>query len=179
MRRIRTMLRCFGVSEKGIAAVEFALLAPMMLFLLFGSVDLIDALGTSKRVENTAASLADVVSRDTEVSTDEVNGLWAALNILMFPDSAAAMDVRVTSVSIVNNSTARVVWSEARNGYAPLATGSTVTLQPAMMVTGTSLIMAETRYLYRPPIGFLLGGGINIRHVAYRRSRLVDPIPRV
>jgi Flp pilus assembly protein TadG len=179
MRRLRNTLRRFGVSKQGIAAVEFALLAPMMLFLLFGSVDLIDALGASKRVENTAASLADVVSRDTEVSNDEVTGLWAALNILMFPDSANTMDVRVTSVTIVNASTARVVWSEGRNGYPPLSNGSSVTLQPAMMVPGTSIIMAETRYNYRPPIGFLLAGGISIRHVAYRRSRLVDPIPRV
>ena len=50
----------------------------MMIFLLFGSVDLIDVLGANKRAQNAAASLADVVARDTEISNAEIAGLWAA-----------------------------------------------------------------------------------------------------
>lgn len=172
-------IRRFGRANKGLAAVEFALLAPMMIFLLFGSVDLIDALNTSKRVEIAAVSLADVVSRDTEISDDEVDGLWAALAILMFPDPSLTMDVRVTSVSIINATTAQVVWSEGRNGLGPLNVGAPVSLPQAMMNPGTSIIMSETRFAYSPPVGFLFGTGTNFEHTAFRRSRLVDPIPRV
>ncbi len=172
-------LRRFAHANKGLAAVEFALLAPMMIFLLFGSVDLIDALGSSRRLENAAVSLADVVSRDSEIDDDEIDGLWAALTVLMFPDPSLTMDVRITSVSIENATTARVVWSEARNGYAPMSDGATVPLPQAMMTPGTSIIMSEARYRYNPPIGFLFMGGTNFQHTAYRRSRLVDPIPRV
>jgi hypothetical protein len=52
-------------------------------------------------------------------------------------------------------------------------------LRPRMMVPGTSIIMAETDYSYRPPLRFLFPGNVSISHAAYRRSRLVDPIPRV
>lgn len=169
----------FARAKSGVAAVEFALLAPMMVFLLFGSIDLIDALSTSKRVEVTTVSLADVVSRDTEVDDDEVDGLWAAANMLMFPDDSLTMDLRVTSVQIESTSSARVVWSEGRNALAPLGTGTSVPLPPAMMNPGTSIIMTEARYRYNPPVGFLFIGGTNLQHTAYRRSRLVDPIPRV
>lgn len=171
--------RRFARAKSGVAAVEFALLAPMMIFLLFGSIDLIDALSTSKRVEVTTVSLADVVSRDTEVDDDEIDGLWAAANMLMFPDDSLTMDLRVTSVRIESNSSARVVWSEGRNSLAPLGVGSSVPLPPAMMNPGTSIIMTEARYRYNPPVGFLFIGGTNLQHTAYRRSRLVDPIPRV
>lgn len=171
-------LRCFGRAKSGVAAVEFALLAPMMIFLLFGSVDLIDALNTSKRVEIATVSLADVVSRDTEVTDDEVDGLWAALGILMFPDPSLTMDIRVTSVSIINATTAQVVWSEGRNGLGPLSAGASVQLPQEMMTPGTSIIMSEARYEYTPPVGFLFVGGTTLEHTAYRRSRLVDPIPR-
>jgi Flp pilus assembly protein TadG len=170
--------RRFARAKSGVAAVEFALLAPMMIFLLFGSIDLIDALSTSKRVEVTTVSLADVVSRDTEVDDDEVDGLWAAANMLMFPDDSLTMDLRVTSITIESTTSARVVWSEGRNSLAPLGVGSSVALPPAMMNPGTSIIMTEARYRYNPPVGFLFIGGTNLRHTAYRRSRLVDPIPR-
>lgn len=176
--RLPFSIRRFGRAKKGLAALEFAILAPMMVFLLFGSVDLIDMLGANKRAQNAAASLADVVARDTEVSNAEVTNFWAALNVLMFPDSGAAMQMRITSVSIQSATTARVVWSEGR-GMAARTTNSLVSLPPAMMTPGTSVIMAEAVYTYNAPLGFLTAGPIAMRHTAYRRSRLVDPIPRV
>ena len=72
-----------------------------------------------------------------------------------------------------------VVWSEGHGGYTPLAANATVALPSGMMTTGTSIIMAETSYPYHSPLGFLFTGGVNLTHTVYRRSRLVDPIPRV
>jgi len=175
---IRQSLHHFAAARKGSAALEFAIIAPMMIFLLFGSVDLLDMLGANKRLQNAASSLADVVARDTEVSNSEVAGLWAALNILMYPDQGGAANIRISSVSIESATTARVVWSEGR-GMTPRVANSTVTLPSAMMNPGTSVIMAESTYAYSSPLGFLLAGPVTLRHDAYRRSRLVDPVPRV
>lgn len=176
---IMARLRRFARAKKGAAALEFAIIAPMMVFLLFGSVDLIDTLGASRRAQNTAASLADVVARDNAVSNAERDGLWAALNVLMFPNSGANMKVRITSVMISSATNARVVWSEGHNGYAARSVGDPVSLPTAMMNPGTSIIMTETFFTYSPPIGLLYNGDVHMRHTAYRRSRLVDPIPRV
>ncbi|MBC7767879.1 MAG: pilus assembly protein [Phycisphaerales bacterium] len=173
-------LRCFGRDEKGAAAVEFALVAVfIMVPLLLGSVDLIDAMNANSRTQNVAASLADVVARDTEVSNDEVAGYWDALEVLIYPNNATDVEVRITSIRIVNATTATVVWSEG-HGMTALNAGSSVTgLAAAMMNPGTSIIMAESSYTYETPMGFLFEDGITFRHKAYRRSRLVDPIPRV
>jgi len=171
-------LRRFGRAKKGLAALEFAIIAPMMIFLLFGSIDMLDVLGANGRAQNVAASLADVVARDTEVSNAEVAGLWDALAVLMYPNDSSNIDVRITSVRIVTATNARVVWSEG-HGMTPRVANSTVTLPAAMMTPGTSVIFAETTYEYRSPLGFLLAGPVEMTHDAYRRSRLVDPIPRV
>jgi Flp pilus assembly protein TadG len=168
----------FTAAKKGLAALEFAIIAPMMIFLLFGSVDLLDVLSANKRVQNAASSLADVVARDTEVSNAEIAGLWAALDVLMFPSSGADVNVRITSVRIDSTTSARVVWSEGR-GMSPRVVNSTVVLPAAMMRPATSIIMTETTYAYHSPLGFLLPGPVTLRHDVYRRSRLVDPIPRV
>ena len=171
-------LRRFKRAKKGLAALEFAIIAPMMIFLLFGSVDLIETLGANKRTQNVAASLADVVARDTEITNDEVTGLWAAINLLMYPDNGSDMQIRISSISIVNATTAQVVWSEG-HGMGARAANSTVSLPAQMMTPGSSVIMAETVYPYTAPLGFLHTGSVNLSHTAYRRSRLVDPVPRI
>jgi Flp pilus assembly protein TadG len=169
----------FVGAKKGSAALEFAIIAPMMIMLLFGSVDLLDVLNANKRVQNVAASLADVVARDTEISNAERDGLWNAVDVLMFPTSGDDVNLRITSIMIESTSTARVVWSEG-HGMQALQPGNTVSgLPPAMMRPNTSVILAETSYAYESPLGFLLPDGLTLTHEAYRRARLVDPIPRV
>jgi Flp pilus assembly protein TadG len=195
----------FARAKDGAAAVEFALLAPLMVLVLFGSIELINMLQANQRVENTAISLADVISRDTEVDDDEIDGVWASVTPLMFPSTAVGMDLRITSISFDENNNAEVVWSEVcgvqnsgqcgASSYAHLNAGASVSSNdlPQSNTPGSSLIRVETTFLYRPIIGFFgietsAGGGgqqlthsstpVALTHTAFRRSRLVDPIPR-
>lgn len=175
---MRKLLHRFGADRAGLAAVEFAILLPMMVILLFGSVEVINMLSTNQRVQNVAASLADVVARDTEVSNDEITGLWAAMDTLMFPEPPAPLTARISSVLIVDASTAQVTWSEG-SGMAARGVNSLVALPAAMMQPGTSIIIAETSYPYTSIIGVVTPDEITMTHISYRRARLVDPIPRV
>ncbi|MEZ5956832.1 MAG: TadE/TadG family type IV pilus assembly protein [Hyphomonadaceae bacterium] len=178
--KLMQTLRRFARENKGVAALEFAIIAPLLMVpLLLGTVDLIDVMGANKRAQNAAASLADVVARDTEVSNAELAGIWRALDILMYPNDPGSMEIRISSISIVNASTAQVVWSEGHGGMSARSAGSTVSLDSRMMQVGTSIIMVESAYKYDAPLGFLFQNQVRMTHEAYRRSRLVDPIPRV
>ncbi len=173
--RLIVRLRRFARAASGLAALEFALLAPMMLTLLFGSVETIDALGANRRVQNVAASLADVVARDNSVTDDEITGLWAAIDLLMFPEGGTDVGVAISSISIDEDLETEVVWSRANNeDYEP----PEVTVPEGVLRAGTSVIVAQVTYRYNSPISFLIGDlGFDMSHTVYRRSRLVDPIP--
>lgn len=173
MQRLRRFARATG----GLAALEFAIILPMMIFLLFGAIELIDMVIANRRVQNVAASVADVISRDTSVSDDEITGIWRATEVLMYPESVSTLRTRVSSISIIDSSTARVVWSEG-NGLVARVENTTVDLPDQMMVPGTSIIYAETEFDYVPVIGILQTSNMRMIHDAYRRSRLIDPIPR-
>lgn len=180
MMKLIQSLRRFARENKGVAALEFAIIAPLLMVpLLLGSVDLIDVMGANKRAQNAAASLADVVARDTEISNSELASLWRGLDVLMYPNAAGSMEIRISSISIVNASTAQVVWSEGHGGMSARTANSTVSLDSRMMNVGTSVIMVESVYKYDAPLGFLFQSQVRMTHDAYRRSRLVDPIPRV
>ena len=113
MKSLFQRLRRFAREDKGVAALEFAIIAPLLMVpLLLGSVDLIDVMGANKRAQNAAASLADVVARDTEISNAELTSLWRGLDVLMYPNDPGTMEIRISSISIVNAS--RRAWSGAR-----------------------------------------------------------------
>ena len=180
MKSLFQRLRRFAREDRGVAALEFAIIAPLLMVpLLLGSVDLIDVMGANKRAQNAAAPLADVVARDTEISNAELTSLWRGLDVLMYPNDPGTMEIRISSISIVNASTARVVWSEGHGGMAARTANSTVSLDSRMMNVGSSVIMVESVYKYDAPLGFLFQNQVRMTHDAYRRSRLVDPIPRV
>jgi Flp pilus assembly protein TadG len=173
-----TLLQRFARDRRGLAALEFALIAPMMILVLFGSVELTELLATNRRAENTAASVADVISRDTIIEDDEINDLWTAANALMFPNSAAPLKIRISSVQVQTPTQARVLWSDGHNGYSPRGAGSSMVLPAGMMTPGTSVIVAETTYRYTPPIGVFLDLAFDLNHLEYRRPRVADPVTR-
>jgi Flp pilus assembly protein TadG len=178
MKRPSFAFRRLVRDRRGLAALEFALIAPMMVVVLFGSIELTEALACNRRIENTSASLADVVSRDTQISNQEMTDLWAAANALMYPNSATPMKTRVSSVQIIDASTAKVLWSDGHNGYTARSAGSNITLPAGMMVPNTSVIVAETTYRYTPPIGIFLKVAFDLAHTEYRRPRIADPVTR-
>jgi Flp pilus assembly protein TadG len=150
----------------------------MMVLVLFGSIELTELLATNRRTENTAASIADVVSRDTVITDDELTDLWTASSALMFPNSATPMKMRISSVNIISATEARVLWSDGHNGYTPRVVNSTVTMPAGMMIPGTSVILSETTYHYEPPIGVFLNLAFDLEHKEYRRPRVADPVVR-
>jgi len=175
--RLHARLRRFKRDTKGLAAVEFAILLPMMVILLFGSIEIVDLLQANTRTHNAASSLADVTSRDTEISNAEVNALWDALEVLMFPNNVDNMRVCIASVRVVSASVATTEWTECRGLGATIATPQA--LPAGMMQPGSSVIVTEATLPYASVLGMITDGEITLRHRAHRRSRLVDPIPRV
>lgn len=172
------LVRRFACDRRGLAALEFALIAPMMIMVLFGSVELTELLATNRRAENTAASVADVISRDTVIDNDEIGDLWTAASALMYPNSASPLQIRISSVQVQTATQAKVLWSDGHNGYSPRGAGSAMPLPAGMMIPGTSVIVAETSYHYSPPIGVFLDVAFDLKHIEYRRPRVADPVTR-
>lgn len=177
-RKGAQLLRRFRADIGGVAALEYALIAPMMLAVLLGAFELTDAISAARRAENVGASIADVISRDVLVSDAELADVLAAAPVLMFPSRDPAIGVRISSIEIDAGGRARVFWSEAGGGMEPLVRGEDVTLAAGLRAPETGVVMVETAYRYRPPLGLTAVRPIELRHVEYRRPRIIDPVLR-
>jgi Flp pilus assembly protein TadG len=163
--------------QRGVSAVEFALLLPLMTTLYLGTVEVSQGISADRKVTMTARTLADLVSQSTTVNNSGMNDILAASTAVMYPFSTNLLKVTVTAVDIDANGKATVSWSDSYNGTAR-AKGSTVTLPAALVVNSSSLIWSEVQYTYTPTIGYVITGSLTLKDQLYMAPRLSASVAR-
>jgi Flp pilus assembly protein TadG len=170
-------LRRLAGDERGVSAVEFALLAPLMLSLYLGAVELSQGIGAQRKATLTSRTICDLVSQVQSISNADMTNALNAASAVMAPFPVGNLKVTVTSVKIDANGNATVDWSDSLNGTAR-AKGSSVTLPAALKVPSTYLIWSEVQYSYKPVIGYVVSGTLLLKDQIYMRPRLSDAVVR-
>lgn len=178
--------RRWGISrlrfdDRGIAAVEFAMIAPMMFFFLVGSVEFSQAITVDRRVTQSASSTADLIARapSTGLSTTQVDNELKIIEQLIEPYELSQLTVRIVSVKAVGVPgvpgalTYLVDWSRDNRGGAPYARNTPYTSIPAdLLVAGESVIVAEATYNYTPLIfNYFIKTAFNLEERFYLKPR--------
>ncbi len=171
MRRGLSSFRRLGADQRGLSAVEFALILPIMLALYFGAVELGDALTISRKVNLVGSTLADLVTQSKEITDTDMTNIFNAATSIMTPYGTASLRMKVTGVNIDSNSRATVSWGYAQNDTA-LAKGSSVSLPAALVLPSTFLVVSEVHYPYTPTIGYVMTGTYDLTNTFYLNPRL-------
>jgi len=175
--RTRRPIRRFLRDKRGISAVEFAMLLPLMITLYLGGVEVSQAVAVDRKVTLISRSLGDLVAQVTTVTNADMTNILAATAAIVVPYVDANLRITVSSVVIDAQGIAKIAWSDTKNGTAR-AVGSTVTLPPALNTASTSLIWAESQYAYKPVIGYVITGTMTLKDQIYMRPRLSDTVTR-
>jgi Flp pilus assembly protein TadG len=170
----------FARDRRGVSAVEFAMLLPLMITIYLGTVEISQGVAIDRKVTLTTRTAADLASQVSSINNSDMSNMLTATKAVMampgFQESK--LKVVVSAVDIDANGTAKVVWSDTLNG-AKRAVGSTVTLPTALNVANTTLIWSEVQYAYTPTIGYVLTGTLNLSDQIWMRPRLSDKVQRV
>ena len=162
----------FAGDRRGVSAVEFALLAPLMISLYLGSVEVSDGVIADRKVTLTAAALANLTAQVATVSTSDMSNILDASAAIIAPYSAGNLKMTVTCVNIDANKKATVKWSVTRNGATH--TGA-ITIPAALAVANSQLIFAEASYAYTPTIGYMITGTLTLADQMYMSPRISAP----
>lgn len=158
--------------RRGLAAIEFAMLVPIMLVMFFGTVELSSGVAVDRKVALVARTLSDLTSQSSSVSNTDLTSFFNVKNAMMTPYPSSSPPLLATiSELYVDPITlqARVQWS---NGSAARSPSSVVGIPSALAVPGSYLIMGEVSYLYKPTVGYVMSkSGINLTSTAYTRPR--------
>ncbi len=166
-------LRRFARDSRGVSAVEFALIAPLLIALYFGLAEFCQGYMAQKRMGHATSQIADIVAQSDVVTRDEIDDVFAIGALILNPFPAAPLSLRVTGITRGSDGVARVDWSR---GQGMGSRSGMVSVPAGLIGNGESIIMSEATYDYISPINKLLPGTTRFDHTYYLRPRLVDRI---
>lgn len=158
----------FVKDRKGLAAVEFALIAPVMIIMFYGSVELSSAIDCNARVSRVTSTVADLVAQETTISTTDASNVFSAANAILFPYAAANAQIVVSSLVTDSSGNVKVDWSEAQN--AAKRTSPPANIPAGILPASSSVIYAEVTYGFTPAISYFVGN-VNLTSNFYSKPR--------
>ena len=165
--------------ERGVSAVEFALIAPIMILLYCGLAELTLAMMAERRASHAASAVGDLIAQERGTISD--NGITQVLNVgklVVSPFSAADLTMRISSVQADPSGTPMVVWSKAQGAaLSPLQTGVTPLGFPTtLLAANESVIMSDVVYAYETPLKKVVNRKLHFSETFYLRPRRADEI---
>ncbi|XIA66223.1 TadE/TadG family type IV pilus assembly protein [Bradyrhizobium sp. TZ2] len=180
------MLRMCGPARellgdrRGVAAVEFAVIVPLMLVLLLGTYELSSAVAVDRKVTLMARTLSDLTSQNTTVTTAQLDNFLNASKAIMTPYPSTPVSATITELYVdPDTKQARVQWSK---GATPHDVKKILSIPPALQIGDTYLILSEVNYNYIPGTVWFINekDGIKLADLTYtrpRQSKCVDYPP--
>ncbi len=174
MRPARRKLAWLG-DRRGVSAVEFSLVAPVLIVIFVGLSDLATATLAQLHVNHAAEGTADVVASEQYLQKSDMVNMLTAATYFMTPYSSSPLSVRITDIYYDGNaghSYGLVYWSCALNGASSKAAftpykyttqfqtvpGTSKDISNVLWTkngnaAGTSVIVVETSYSFSSPSG--------------------------
>ena len=170
MRRFFPFKR-LGSDRRGVAAAEFALIAPALIFLVMGVFEMSFRFRAAEEATRYVHQVADLVSRETALTTGTIEDIYGASIHMMKPlDATEHLDLDVSSVGFVGvDADPTVLWRRVAGTSVPFE----VEEAEGMGAQDESVIRVGVRYNYQSVLSELFGGGfMAIEKSAYARPRI-------
>ena len=185
LSRAARRLRGFHRADAGIAAVEFALILPLMVTMYLGLVSVTMAVNTDRKLTLVSRTISDLTSRSNAAMSDsDLRDIMGAATAVFAPYKASGMTVAIASVYVKDTGTkdaagkaivsASICWSTAKTvlsdgtlgaGTLPSGWGKGQEIKPVPAgfdKPDSTYVMSRVEQQYTPVIGEAVSGKINL-----------------
>jgi len=177
--RLLAALARFGRDRRGVSALEFSVLAPLLLALYLGSNEVTQGITIKRKVELTAHAVADLTSQQTSINNADMANIFNAASAIIAPYNAANLTAVVSEISIDANGQGTVVWSSATSNSSALSAGQSVTVPSSLATPNSYLILGQAAYSYNPTYGYVLTNTLTLSDQIFMLPRQSNSVARV
>jgi len=172
----RKLLNNWKSDENGLAAVEAALIFPIMLVLLVGVFDAGNAILADQKAIRSSQVVADLVARQGIINSTDIAEAIAAGKLAFEPLDSSSYGVDIVSIRFDENANSEIVWRETVN-MTPVADplGSVIALEQA----DEGVVMVSVVYDYEPLFAGFVMSAFGIEETAFSRGRNSPVVTRV
>lgn len=170
--------RRFWRDIRGVAASEFALILPVMMVLMLGSVEVGNALLLHRKVTSATQTGADLAAQATALDDADIANLFEAMDAILAPFPTEPAGIILQSVVDDDGSTV-IDWIDVQGGGGGAgAAGDELDVPDGLVLPGASVIVAQVSYDYTPVFADLIVNSFTISDTAYLRPRRVTAVVR-
>jgi Flp pilus assembly protein TadG len=170
------LIRGWIDDRRGVGAVEFALVVPIVIVVYLAGFEIAEAASVYRKLTDTTVQLANVTAQYSTMSGADVSNVMGASSQIMTPYATGPLSIVLSEVTTDANGAATVTWSQESNGAA-LKCGSAVTMPAGFATANTSYILVQTTYGYTPTIGAAFVGPIKMADQIFMVPRQSPSIP--
>lgn len=138
--RVRSLFSRFARDRQGMGAVEFAMIAPLLLMLYITAFEVTIGLSVAKRATRSAGAIADLTTQTDTLTTTTLTTMKDVAGALFAPYSTDDMTLQITGIDIGSSGAATVRWSWAQDGTAPYKKNASVSV-PSDIATANSFLV--------------------------------------
>ncbi len=164
----------FRRDRRGVSAVEFALIAPILITFYFALAELTQAMMADRRAGHAASAVGDLVAQHNSITSRNLDGIFIIADKIIEPFPVDTLKIRVSSVSQSTAGVKKLEWSYANKRQTKLT--KIPTLPTGLLGDGQSVIVAEASYTYDSPLDYVLQDGVQLSKTYYLRPRKTDKI---
>ena len=175
---LRRFSKQYRDDERGIAAIEFAIIAPVMIGMYFGLAEVAHAISVDRRIShatNVAGDLATHQPQLTLVTVEEV--LSAALRVMDIPDvDQVSMDIEsfiLPAVGEAPESQGRIRLNIANANFPSFAAAS---LHTNLVNENSGVVVTRVRYKYTPLEFRFFDSTVNLEETFLLKPRRSDSV---
>ena len=166
-------------NRQGMAAVEFALLLPILILIWGGIVELSTAHFVGRKVALATQTIADLVAQEKSVTTALLDNNVRAGAAILFPYPANTLTIQIQSIVSDDNGKIKSDWLHT----APIAAQGSGSIPPEaknLLTKNDSTIYVKVDYIHTPVLGPLIPEFeiFTITEEAFAKPRRTNIIPK-
>lgn len=168
--------------RSGTAAIEFALVLPMLVTLFFGTVETANLALAYMKLVSAAATVADLVTQQTSGvtwSAADIDNFAQAGKLVLTPLPPGPFGVAIASVTFnPANGNPTLAWQDTRNATAMTNPTALAAGYGTAETNGTtdSVVIVVATYSYTSPFSYVLTGALKLSETVYLRPRRSAPV---
>lgn len=168
----------FVASTRGVAAIEFAIILPILVTLFLASVDGARAIAIYTKVRAATYVLDAITNQYTTIQSADMSAILGATSVVLAPYSSSPIVVVLSQIKVSSATSATVNWSATLNGTALTQTSSTTV--PTNFASCPSypcyLIYGKVSYTYTPLFMYFTKSAITLSDSLYVTPRVSECI---
>lgn len=166
--RMRFFVSRWLGSEDATAAVEAALVFPILLTLLLGTFDMGNGILANQKTIRASQVVADLITRERSVDTNDINEAVEAGRLAFETMSSDTYGVDIVSIRFDDDADPEIVWRETRD-MSPVA--DVLTNVASLAEAGNGVVVVTVEYLFEPIFAGFIVDEMPMQETAFTRGR--------